>query len=457
MKKVIIDGNRIKRAKFLSKDKDEAKKIVMTKIQDLIVKHYDNYRYEPTELDNDYICCMFNRENKDLMGMMMLLKSEINGCRIGEVGVSLVAKEYRGLGVQSKTASDVAAESLTYLRAGNPLYATTRSFTSQSQNVMDRVKLPEKNGIYMRVGKARGMAPYYLFSKENDKFFIEMHMLFESWLPINKLVERNIYLPPVARALDFCIFNKSFRRDIDAIYQYPIFDENGKLSFEEVRGTPKHSLIQDCLDNDSLYCAEDCSIINHEGPSLWKQSRYADYMYTDGLSADSDHRVVYVEKIADCSFLERIEKDESIKSVNVTVQISDFNDNRVKAANLMLIQRLLLCGFVPAAVYDVLKGGLRIRAALFSKWQYIPVQAKFEFLDYNRKTFEIFVEDCAKQGYVWPYVVNYVDSCEVKKNEDARSTKLQFLSSFEAVPKSAIISRMAPDMGFVDGIRKKNT
>ncbi len=415
MKTIVLDGSKLRGGQHLFPDKTAAQQHFIKEINALIDRSYDNYRYKASDKSNHVFCGVFNRATKDLLGLMVLLKKNCRGAQYCEFGVSLVDERYRGFGIQTITAKEMQNYAITLLEQGYPLYSTTRSFSAHTQFQMWSIRLPNKAGKFVSIASARGFAPYYVFEKDDKgDFFLEFHMLFDSWRTLDEVVSKFIYLPPNALEKNFHIFDSKYRPDLQPMYAYPVLRDSGEIALEYVSGEPIIYPEIDYLRAEWLDLAKCACIIGHEDDEHHiKKSPSLKFDYSDTDSPNPDLRVIQIECIH--SFGIAKDFDLSMKSINITVQIAEFQDEKVKAANIALLFVLFKEGFVPASVHDVLYHGKRIRVSLLSRWQGIKVQSKFEIILDHKKTFEIFKHDCNVQGYFWPIVVNILDPERLKE------------------------------------------
>ncbi len=449
-KTVILDGSRLRGAQHLFPDKRIAQQHFIKEINALIDRSYDNYRYKASETTNHVFCGIFNKDTKDLLGLMVLLKKNCRGAQYCEVGVSLVDERYRGLGIQTITTREMSNYAINLLEQGYPLYSTARSFSAHSQFQIHNTRIPNKAGKLVQLGFSRGFAPYYIFEKDDEGgFFLEFHMLYDSWRSLDEVVSKFTYLPPIAMEKNFHIFDSKYRPDVQPMYAYPILRASGEIDLDYLSGEPLVFPEINYTRPEWATLANMTAIIGHEEDEHQiKKSTSRKFDYSDSESPNPTLRVIQVEGI--CTYDFTRDFDDTMKSINVTVQVADFPDDTVKAANIALLSVLIKEGFVPASVHDILYRGKRVRVALMSRWQGIKVQSKFEILQDNKKTFEIFKHDCTVQGFNWPIVVNILEPERLNEKDKKECTSAILLNQhLPTLTKDVYMVEKAPQKNYL--------
>ncbi len=447
-KTIILDGSRLRGGQHLFPDKIAAQQHFIKEINALIDRSYDNYRYKASDKSDHVFCGVFNKVTKDLLGLMVLLKKNCRGAQYCEFGVSLVDERYRGQGIQTITAKEMQNFAITLLEQGYPLYSTARSFSAHTQFQLYSIRLPNKAGQFVPLGISRGFAPYYIFEKDdNGDFFLEFHMLYDSWRSLDEVVGKFVYLPPNALEKNFHIFNPKYRPDVQPMYAYPVLQDSGEIALEYVSGEPVVFPEMDYTRPEWATLAKMTSLIGHEEDEHHiKKSLSQKFEYSDTESPSPNLRVVQVEAIHSYDFLKDI--DSSMKSINLTVQVTEFPDEKVKAANIALLSVLIKEGFVPASVHDILYHGKRIRVALLSRWQDIKIQSRFEIIQDNKKTFDIFKHDCNLQGFIWPMILNVLQPEHLKEKYKNEGTSPILLNQH--------LPSLTKNVEFVNPVQKTN-
>ncbi len=417
LKTVIFDGSRLRGGQYLSPDKGVAQQHFIKEINALIDRSYDNYRYKASDKTNHIFVGIFDKDTKNILGLIMLLKKNCRGAQYCEVGVSIVDERYRGLGIQSLSTRELTSYAFNLFEQGYPLYATARTFAANTQFLLRNRTYPNKSGKPVQMGLPRGFAPYYVFEKDAwGRFFLEFHMQYDSWNTLDEVVSKFVYLPPVAMEKSFHIFNPKYRPDVQPQYAYPIIRGSGEIGLNYISGEPIIFPEIDYTRPEWATLAKMTSIIGHEEDEQHiKKSSSQKFDYSDSESPKPNLRIIQIEGINSYDFTRDF--DDTMKSINVTVQVADFPDDTVKAANIALLNVLIKEGFVPASLHDILYRGKRIRIALMSRWRGIRVQSKFEILQDNKKTLDIFKHDCNVQGISWPMIVNIIQPERLRDKE----------------------------------------
>lgn len=417
LKLITVDKDKVRGYQVLHTDKQEARKILIQKINKLINETYDNYRFQIPEHTTDVIAAILDRTNLELAGMMMFLRNNIRGVEYGEFGVSIVNKNYRGLGIQSMCRKALEMSIFDSFDQNIPLYAFPRAFSANSQMQVYAVKLPDENNNVVSVGSCGGFLIYYFLEKDfNGEYILENDMAFTAWPNFGKIVEKNIFLPPIALEKDFHIFNQKYRADTVPIYAFPYIQRNGEfnLSIVDNLNADQHNLLAQIYPENNYSekewesLAHYISVIGFDNDEKkFKKSRNNRFLYSDPDSPNNLTRSIHIEKLWSFDFLYDI--DRTMKCITVCVQMSDFPDEITQIANLALVDILLHSNFVPTAQFDASYNRKRTRICYFSRWQGVHIESRYEVLIPYQKYFEILNHDTQVQAHGWPKLVNIVD------------------------------------------------
>lgn len=439
-RRIVIYNGRFRGHSVLSKDKGEAKKILLKKIKTLINETYDNYPFEITE-EMPHVCiAVIDKNNGTLAGMMMLVRNNCRGLEYGEVGASIVKKAYRGFGIQSSCMKELYPHIVNMLFSGIPLLAFPRAFSAHSQLQAYNVEMPNEEGKPVKISIPGGFLLFYIVEKdETGNFVLENDIAFTAWPSLDKIVEKEVYLPPRVLEKGFHIFNPQYRPDTRPAFITPFFSSSGELKIECLECSYENDFLiypeNDYFKKKWKILASYFSIIGYQAdPKQIKKSRSGRFTYSDQGSPNKNERSVHIESISSFNFMDDFEP--TMKVITVCLQMSDFSEDITKVANTALIDLLIRFNFVPTAQFDLLYRKKRTRIAYFTKWQDIRLEAKYEILAPYREQFEIFNHDVNIQGLGWPKFVNIVEpegvwalkSDDAEKQESAYTFDHYFLN-----------------------------
>lgn len=396
----IIDGHAYD-YESIFKDENEALR-KMKKDVDKIIK--DTYDFFPgvISFDSNMILCIFyHKKKKDIIGTIaMTIFTEKNVDYI-ELGLSLIAKKYRKMGYQSVEARRIREFAYYFLRQGNPFYLSARMASATTQLQVQRGMLPNAQGKIVNVAYPKGFLSHYIANKDKKgNFMLEFGMFYDAWPTLDQIVVKDINLPRTAKAKGFQIFQSEFRQDVNPIYydieitqeQYIKF---GEKSYNWTVLKPHLKLFGDFKSLKSLH-----------------SSKKNTFLYSELAAPDQKNVAIAVESIESLDFIHDF--SETMKSINFTLQVSDFQKEEEMVANLAVMKILIDNNFAPICVYDILYRKERIRIALFSRWQNIVLQPYFEFLHHYHSVFKIFWHDCSVQGLTWNPKIEVLDKEKIE-------------------------------------------
>lgn len=427
---LLVDKDRFRGFRTLHEDKQIARKILFEKINTLVKKTYDNYVHDIPEDTPNVIAAFIDKNNKELAGMMILMRENNRGIEFAEFGVSIVARDYRGYSVQTRCREALTPYMFELIDNGMPLRALPRAFSAHSQLQVYNSKFPTENNEMIRIGQCGGFYLFYFVEKDqNGQFVLENDMIFTAWNTMDKIIVKEIFLPARAVEKKFYIFDSNHRPDTHAFYCFPGLRRKTEYSLHKLADIYKDlsNFMAVYPENDYSIpqwenLAENFIIIGHENDQKKiKNSRSKRFTYSDGDSPNHLNRSIHIESISSFNFL--LDLDNTVKVVSICLQISDFETEIEKIANVALIDILIKEGFVPTAQFDALYNKKRVRICYFSKWQKILIEAKYEILEPYAHMFEILNHDTMVQGLGWPKIVNVLapEGVNALKSDDAEN------------------------------------
>jgi hypothetical protein len=445
---LLVDNNRFRGYRNLNEDKQIARKLLFEKINHLIKITYDNYVHDIPENTPNVIAAYLDKESKSLAGIMILMRESIRGIEFAEFGVSIVAKEYRGYSVQTRCREALTPYMFELIESGMPLRALPRAFSAHSQLQVYNAKFPTDNNEMIRIGQCGGFYLFYFVEKDqNGQFILENDMIFTAWNTMDKIIVKEIYLPARAVEKKFFIFDSNHRSDTHALYCFPGIRCKNEYTLHRLA-----DIYKDLSNFMAVYPENDYSqthweeltskfiIIGHEkDQKKIKNSRSKRFTYSDGDSPNHLNRSIHIESISSFNFL--LDLDNTAKVVTICLQISDFENEIEKIANVALIDILIKEGFVPTAQFDALYNKRRVRICYFSKWQKIQIEAKYEILEPYAHMFDILNHDTMVQGLGWPKIVNVLapEGVNALKSDDAENQEQAYTldQHFAGIDKGA--------------------
>ncbi|UYP46284.1 hypothetical protein NEF87_002569 [Candidatus Lokiarchaeum ossiferum] len=367
----------------------EANEKIQKDIENLIKETYDSFGGHIKFDQGTIFCAFYHKKKKDIVGTIALYQFSKRNVEYIEVGLSLISKKYRKKGFQSVEARRIREYAFFFLKQGNPFYISARMASAATQLQVHRGQLPDTTGKIVNVAYPKGFVPFYIANKnKKGNYLLEFGLFYDAWPTLGQIVEKTVYLPSIVQDLGFHIFNSEFHKDLNPKYQnVSIFSEKNIVIKEKTYDWNHLKQFTKIYGN-----LKTKKRINSSKNSKFTFSLYA--------APDLNNMAVAIESVSSLDFLTDINVD-SMKSVNITLQISDFSTQDSMIANNCIIQKLIEHKFVPTCVYDIKFKGQRIRVALFAKWQNIAMQEYFEFLHYYHTDFDIFRHDCEVQNMYW--------------------------------------------------------
>ena len=360
---------------------------------------HDTYDYFPgvVKFDSGMILCVFyHKKKKDIIGTIALNLYNEKNVEYIEMGLSLISKKYRKMGFQSVEARRIREFAYVFLRQGKPFYLSARMASATTQLQVHRGKMANTEGKIINVAYPKGFLAHYIANKdENGNYFLEFGLFYDAWPTLDKVILKPVHLPEIVREKTFQIFDPIHHQDLQPnFYQIKVTDENYvEFQGKEYNWTvlrPHLLIFGDLKSTKSVFCA-----------------RESKFYYSELAAPDPSHVSIAIESIEDLHFVDII--PHKFKSINITLQISDFPTEESMIANIAVIHVLCKNGFAPICIYDLLCRKKRIRVAVFSKWQNIKLQPYFEFLYHYHSAFEIFWHDCNIQGLTWNPQIEILD------------------------------------------------
>ncbi len=472
LKVIVFDKDKFRGYSVISEDKLEARKILFNKVKDLIKETYDNYRFMITEDTPHLLVGVIDKKDRTLAGITMLMRYNCRGLEYGEVGVSIVKKEYRGLGIQSLCMRELYSQIALILNNGTPLIAAPRAFSAHSQLQAYNVKMPNAEGKNVRISIPGGFLLFYIVEKDtNGAYVLENDMIFTAWPTLDQIVVKDVYLPPRVLEKGFYIFNPKYRLDTRPYFFSPYFSTTGELKIQSLECKYEDDFIvypeNDYLQKKWNILPSHLSIIGHEANQKHiKKSKSNLFSYSDEGSPNRKERLIHIEAVNSFHFMDDF--DSSMKVITICLQLSDMPDDLTKAANTALIDLLIKSGFVPTAHFDLLYHKIRTRVGYFTKWKDIPLEMKYEILSPFKSTFEIFNHDVQIQGLGWSKFVNIIEpegvwalkSDDAVKQESAYTLENYFGSigkganSYNQSPRSTHIQFPIADTPFYKPLKE---
>lgn len=351
----------------------------------------DTYDYFPGEVKFDsgmILCVFYHVKKKDLVGTIALYIFNEKNVEYIELGLSLISKKYRKMGFQSVEARRIREFAYFFLRQGKPFYLSARMASATTQLQVHRGKMENAKGEIINVAYPKGFLSHYIANKDQQgNFLLEFGLFYDAWPTLDKVIVKTAHLPQIIQEKEFQIFNSMFRPDISPqFYPLQIFDDQ-YIEFEGqtynwIVLKPHLKIFGDLKSSKSIYCCEGNS-----------------FLYSILASPDSENTSIAIETIEELDFIDFF--TTQMKSINITLQISDFPTEEAMIANMAIIKILTENGFVPICIYDLKHKKERIRVCVFSRWQNIKLQPYFEFLYHYHSAFEVFWHDCEIQNLAW--------------------------------------------------------
>ncbi|QEE17942.1 hypothetical protein DSAG12_03780 [Promethearchaeum syntrophicum] len=365
--------------------KDQIKKDLDSIIQ-------DTYDYFPgsININKDIILCLFyHKKQKDIIGTIALNLYFKNDIDYIELGLSMIAKKYRKMGFQSIEARRIREYAYFFLHQGNPFYISARMASAATQLQIQRGQLHNQNGEKVNVAHPKGFIPFYIANKnENGQYLLEFGLFYDAWSTLEKIILMDTHLPEIIKNKRFQIFNPQYRADVNPIFHEIEILRDGKVKFD------KGIYVWDEIKNKLRIFG------NLKSSKNIYTSDQKKFLYSNYSAPDSRNLAIAIESINNLDFLNDVNPNR-MKSVNITLQISQFKDFESMVGNLAIMKVITSSGFVPTCVYDLKEKDRRIRVANFSKWQNIEMQEYFEFLHHYHWIFKIFQNDCQIQKLEW--------------------------------------------------------
>ncbi|WP_457557879.1 hypothetical protein [Candidatus Harpocratesius sp.] len=391
----IIDGHAYDYEPIFSSEEEALIKIKKD-VMDLIEDTYDFFP-GTIHFDSSMILCVFYHEKKkDMIGTIALYLFHQKNVDYIELGLSLISKKYRKMGYQSVEARRIREFAYYFLRQGNPFYLSARMASATTQLQVQRGKMKNAQGKIVNVAYPKGFLSHYIANKdEQGNFLLEFGLFYDAWPTLEKIIKKKIFLPNIAKVKGFQIFQTEFRSDLEPVFHSIDITEDHYIKFENRKYSwtvikPYLKIFGDFKSAKTIrYSIENA------------------FLYSELAAPDKDHLAIAIESVESLNFLELIEN--RMKSINVTLQVSDFSKEESIVANLALMKILIENGFAPICIYDIKYIKNRIRVCLFSRWQHISLQPYFEFLHYYHSAFKIFWHDCRIQGLTWDPKVEVLD------------------------------------------------
>ena len=352
----------------------------------------DTYDYFPGSINinkNIILCLFYHKKQKDIIGTVALNLYFKNNINYIELGLSMIAKKYRKMGFQSIEARRIREYAYFFLHQGNPFYISARMASAATQLQIQRGQLPNQSGKKVNVAYPKGFVPFYIANKdENGKYILEFGLFYDAWPTLEKIILMDIHLPKIIKNRGFQIFNPQFRAEVNPIFHGINILKDGKIKINEEiyiwnKIKKKLRIFGNLKSSKNIH-----------------KSDQEKFLFSNYSAPDSRNLAIAIESINDLDFVNDINTNR-MKSVNITLQISQFKDVESMVGNLSIMKVIISNGFVPTCIYDLKEGERRIRVAVFSKWQNIVMQDYFEFLHHYHSVFKIFQNDCQIQKSSW--------------------------------------------------------
>ncbi len=365
-----------------------AKGEIQKDIEELIASTYDYFPGHVSLTKGMIVCAFYHRKRKDLIGTIALYHYQSKGIDYIELGLSLIAPKYRKMGFQSVEARRIREFGYFFLRQQKPFYISARMASATTQLQVSRGKMNKPDGSRVNVAYPKGFLPQYIANKNNEgQFMLEFGLFYEAWATLDKTIEKAVYFPDHPLIHKFRLLKHENRSDL-----LPNFIPIKYLGKSKYQSHSKTFSWDDLKDSIRIFGNLKTEMVLFDSP-------FKKFKYSHIATPNSEFQAILIESIDNFDFLSDIVY--SMKSINVYVQISDFETKESKLANCMLIDQLINSKFVPTCIFDILYKKKRIRLCLFARWQNIAMQHYFEFLPQYETQFQILWHDCQLQGLDW--------------------------------------------------------
>ncbi|MHA1776133.1 MAG: hypothetical protein DRO88_07765 [Promethearchaeia archaeon] len=396
----VIDGHAYDYKSIFSSE-EEALEHIRRDIDKLITDTYDFFPGVIHFDSNMILCVFYHKKKKDIIGTIALSIFSEKQVDFIELGLSLIAKKYRKMGFQSVEARRIREFAYYFLKQGNPFYLSARMASAATQLQVQRGVMPNAHGKIVNVAYPKGFLSHYIANKDpKGNFLLEFGLFYDAWPTLDQIIQKIVHLPKIAQIKGFHIFQTDFRQDIEPLYHDIVIKDNQYIKYGATQYNwtvlkPYLKLFGDFKSLKTLH-----------------SSKNIKFLYSELAAPDQNNLAIAIESIESLDFIDDF--SEKMKSINFTLQVSNFQKEEEMVANLAVMDILIENNFAPICVYDILYRKERIRIALFSRWQNIVLQPYFEFLHHYHSVFKIFWHDCNVQGLTWDPKIEVLDKEKIE-------------------------------------------